>query len=262
MFEQVRNNLIKNTVLGDKIGGWNNETNYCDCPDKKYNDKKIRELPLHCQKWRKRKTDPCNVCTADAFCTKTDDVTNTTSHTLKTPYKHRTTRTTHKQVIFFLLQPYIAPPTPFNIFIPNILIRWMASPFTQSPGVQAASGCDGVRFQTCARSVQSTDMWLTSCGFQHPFISYYDASQFISATNKADLCRAKHLPLLGNRTEDGFTGFKEYCMISKSNTAIFCPELILRGKNKKVKKMNKMFLKVIYKKKKPQKHKKQKEKKV
>ena len=85
---------------------------------------------------------------------------------------------------------------------------------------------------------------------QHPAVSYYDTSQFLAASSKADLCGTRHLPLLGNRTEGGFTGFREYCMLSKSDTAIMCPALILKGKNRQVKRMNKRFSKALDKKKK------------
>ena len=55
-------------------------THYCGCDDK---------LSSYCEeRWRLSKTDPCNVCTTDAFCTKKDSVTNITSHTLRTPYNN------------------------------------------------------------------------------------------------------------------------------------------------------------------------------
>ena len=80
---------------------------------------------------------------------------------------------------------------------------------------------------------------------QHPFISYYDTSQFLAASSKADLCQAEHLPLMGNKTWQEYTGFQEYCSLSKSSTAILCPGLILKSKNRKVKKINKVFEKSL-----------------
>ena len=92
MFERVQNQL--------KQTGWKtyyqdpkeyeDMTSFCGCLDKTYNSQynSLYEKAPYCKNWIKRKTDPCNVCTADAVCTKRDTVTNITTHTLKTPYKN------------------------------------------------------------------------------------------------------------------------------------------------------------------------------
>ena len=54
-------------------------TYHCGCDEKLYGD---------CEKRRPAKTDPCNVCTADAFCTRKNSISKMTSHTLRTPYKN------------------------------------------------------------------------------------------------------------------------------------------------------------------------------
>ena len=70
----------------------------------------------------------------------------------------------------------------------------------------------------------------------------------MSASSKGDLCQAEHLPLVGNNTWKEYTGFQEYCMLSKSDTAVMCPDLILKEKNKKNKQINKVFGRTLRKK--------------
>ena len=65
----------------------------------------------------------------------------------------------------------------------------------------------------------------------------------MAATSQTDLCQAKRFPLLGNKTDEGATRFKEYCIQSKSSTAMLCPKRLLKGTNKYNQKVNKYFAK-------------------
>ena len=82
VFEKVRNLLVSSNIKNKKNQQvfYSFTSSYCDCSESgKNND--------YCKKWRKRRTDPCNVCTVDAVCSQRDSATNVITHTLKAPFR-------------------------------------------------------------------------------------------------------------------------------------------------------------------------------
>ena len=84
VFDYIKSEIVNDRLLRHRLQSYlesKDELNsYCSC------HRKDKSPSAFCKKWIEKKKDPCNVCTADAICTRLDSATNKTVHVLKSAY--------------------------------------------------------------------------------------------------------------------------------------------------------------------------------